>query len=93
MKISVTLSKPVTISEKTYSALDLEIGEPLDGDIEEFEEARHAGASDVRAMVHMIAHHVSLPVEVIRALPTKILNQVSEAFAPFMNETATPTGT
>jgi hypothetical protein len=78
----ITLSKPVVHESVTYALA--EISEPSVGGIEAYEKAKAAGATDLTAMIDMLAVDLGWPAGAIRKIKASDLARISEALAPFV---------
>ncbi|MFN3890180.1 MAG: phage tail assembly protein [Beijerinckiaceae bacterium] len=81
----VVLNTPVDHDGKTYA--EFPVAEPTMGAIEAMEDARRDGRSDASAFVAFLAHDSGWPTEAIRKIRASDFRRITEAFAPFAQET------
>ena len=86
----ITLSKPFIYESVTYALV--EISEPSVGGIEAYEKAKASGATDLTAMIDMLAVEIGWPAAAIRKIKASDLARISEALAPFVQEVAQASG-
>lgn len=82
---TIALKRPITHEGVTYSSIEAD--EPTLGAIEAYEKAKAAGATEVGALVALLAVDTGLPQEAVRKMRSSDLARVTEAIAPFVEPT------